>query len=59
MECDFLLQGSTLGELSNTQAGEQGTFDEHFRGDGGITTLWVKAPSRFLIIDSLEPNLEE
>lgn len=48
MECDFLLQGLTLGELSNTQAGEQGSFDEHFWGYGGITTLGfgVKASSR-------------
>lgn len=39
MECHFLLQGLTLGELSNTQAGEQGSFDELFCGYGGITTL--------------------
>ena len=39
MECHFLLQGLTLGELSNTQAGEQGSFDELFWGYGGITTL--------------------
>lgn len=41
MECHFLLQGLTLGELSNTQAGEQGSFDELFWGYGGITTqVW-------------------